>query len=162
MYWWGDCRERRGAVRGVRSDPRQHPLYAALYYRRDIFAAQQCFCLRQAVRQELGLVIADRIFAVQRDDEIGRNDACSLVHELVERVLAVGARFAPNNGRRGVIDDVPVAIDALAVTLHFKLLQIGWEPRQCLAVWHYPVAFGALEIALPNAEQGEGDRQILC
>lgn len=44
------------------------------------------------------LGIVDRVVGGRWSDEIGRDQLRALVHELVEGVLAVGARSSPDNG----------------------------------------------------------------
>ena len=49
------------------------------------------------------------------------------MNELVEGVLAVRARFAPDDGAGGVVDELAVLVDVLAVGLHVELLQVRRE-----------------------------------
>ena len=49
------------------------------------------------------------------------------MNELVEGVLAVSARFAPDDGAGGIVDELAVLVDVLAVRLHVELLQVRRE-----------------------------------
>ncbi len=54
--------------------------------------------------------------------------------QLIERVLAVRAGFAPVNRTRLVINFLPIERDVFAVALHRQLLQVGRESFQVLLV----------------------------
>ena len=99
------------------------------------------------------MVIAELIVRLDADQEIGRHQPRALVQQLEERVLAVGARLAPHDRRGLQIDDVAVAIDALAVALHLELLQVGRQPLQALLVRQHRVRVGAEHARVPDAEQ---------
>ena len=90
-----------------------------------------------------------------------RDQPRALVDQLVERVLAVGARLAPEDlpGERG--DRGAVAAHRLAVALHRQLLQVGGQPVQVLAVGQHGVRLRAEEVDVPDVEQALDDRQVL-
>ena len=95
-----------------------------------------------------------------RHQKLARHYAGSLVDQLVERVLAIGAGLAPDHGARlhrqvGAIDR-----HALAVALHFQLLQIGRQPRQALVIGQHRAAGMARNLRVPDADQGQHDRHI--
>ena len=54
--------------------------------------------LRKEVRQQLVVVIAKRIVADGRRNEVTRNDLRALVYELVESMLPIRAGLTPNDG----------------------------------------------------------------
>ena len=57
-------------------------------------------------------------------DEIAGNEFATLMDRLVERMLAIGARLAPDN-RAGLIVHGPAfEIHMFAIALHLQLLQI--------------------------------------
>lgn len=60
----------------------------------------ECFRLRKEVGKKDPMVfwVGDRVVCCRRSDEISRNDFRALVHELVERMLSVGTRGAPDDG----------------------------------------------------------------
>ena len=66
--------------------------------------------------------------------EFDRNDRRALVQHLEIRMLAVGAGLAPQHGRRVKWQRLAVAVDALAVAFHFKLLQVRRPAPQRAAV----------------------------
>ena len=49
------------------------------------------------------------------------------MNELIEGVLAVGARLSPNNGAGGVLNSPPVSGHILAIGFHVTLLEVGCE-----------------------------------
>lgn len=74
-----------------------------------------------------------RLWRLAESDELGRNDA-SLVHELVEGVLAVGAGLSEDDlsgleGEHNAID-----VHSLAIALHVKLLDVRGKSHKCLRV----------------------------
>ena len=94
-------------------------------------------------------------------DQVDRDQLRPLVDQLVEAVLAVGARLAPVD-RAGLVVDVPtVERDVLAVGLHRELLQVGREALEVLLVGHHADRLGAEEVAVPDAEQPHQHRQVL-
>ena len=64
-------------------------------------AERQRLGLGEQVRHQQVVVVAVRVVRVGEADEVGRHDPGALVQQLVERVLAVGARLAPHD-RAGV------------------------------------------------------------
>ena len=77
----------------------------------------------------------------------------SLMQELVEAVLAVRPRLAPDDRRRVDGDGVAVERDVLAVRLHHELLEVRGEPRQVLLVREHGMGLGAEEVAVPDAQE---------
>src|SRR5688572_7455628 len=94
------------------------------------------------------------------DQKIARNQSRALMNQLVERVLSVRARLAPHDGTGRHIDDVAVAIDALAVAFHIELLKKRWETAQILVVRQDGVAVRAQKIGVPDTKETKRDRQI--
>ena len=80
-------------------------------------------------------------------DEVARHQPGALVDQLVEGVLAVGARLAPDDrpGRRAR-PARPCEVDRLAVALHVELLEVGREAPQALAVGQHGVGLGPEEV----------------
>ena len=60
--------------------------------------------LGEDVRQEHVVVPAERIERLDKGNEIARDESRPLMDQLVERVLAVGARLAPVDGTSLVLD----------------------------------------------------------
>src|SRR5688572_5738762 len=102
-------------------------------------------------------MIRERVVALDADEKICRDQPCSLVQELKERMLPVGAGLAPYHGGGRPLDGAALAIDPLAVALHLELLEIGRQPRQVLFVGQDRVRFGTEEAGVPDAEQSKDD-----
>ena len=85
------------------------------------------------------MVIADLIVRLDADQEVGRHQARALVQQLVERVLDVRPRLAPDDRRGLRLDEAAVAVDALAVAFHFELLQKRRQAMQVLLVGEHGV-----------------------
>ncbi len=82
--------------------------------------------------------------------------------QLIERVLAVGAGFAPEHRAGGDADRLTVAVGLLAVAFHFQLLQIGRQQGQRLAVGQGCRGRRAEEVGIPEGEQGQRQRQVVA
>ena len=90
--------------------------------------------LGKDVGQEQVVVPPQRVERLEERDEVAGDELRALVDQLVEGMLAVGARLAPVD-RPGLIGDLgPIQRDALAVALHRQLLQVGREALQVLLV----------------------------
>ena len=124
-------------------------------------AVHQGFGLCKEVGEQLLVMVADLVVAVCRGDEVARNHLGALVDELVEGVLAVGARFAPEDRTGLVVDAQGVAVNSLAVGFHVGLLEVSGEAVQVLVVREHRVAGSAEEVVVPNADEGEDNRHVL-
>ena len=93
--------------------------------------------------------------------EVGGNQVGALVQQLEKRMLAVGARLAPDHRSGMVRQGAAVAAHCLAVAFHVGLLQVGRETMQMLVIGQDRVGRGAEEIDVPDAEQRQGQRQVL-
>ena len=121
----------------------------------------QGFGLCKEVAEQLLVMVADLVVAVGRGDEVARNHLGALVDELVEGVLAVRTRFAPEDRAGLVIDAQGVAVNGLAVRFHVGLLEVGGKAVQVLVVREHRVAGSAEEVVVPHADEGEDDRHVL-
>ncbi len=95
-----------------------------------------------------------------KPDEIRRDEPGALVDQLVKGVLAVGARFAPDDRPGLVAHPAPAAVDAFAVGFHVGLLQIGRETVKVLFVGKHRVGLGAEKIVVPDAQERHDDRHV--
>jgi hypothetical protein len=97
-------------------------------------AARQGLSLRQTVCDQQ--VVMMRVGVGRRcgDEEVDGNDLRPLMDELEEGMLAVGARFAPDDWTRRSLGGRPVEPHALAVALHLQLLEIGGKAPEPLVV----------------------------
>ncbi len=122
-------------------------------------AAHQGLSLREAIGDQKVVMMRVGFGRRRRDQEVQGNDFRSLMDELEERVLAIGAGFAPHHraGRR--IAGRAVELDVLAVALHLQLLEIGGEAPEPLVIGDHPVRGVTEDIAVPDAEQAHQDRE---
>src|SRR5690606_21194628 len=101
------------------------------------------------------------LVALGRDDELARDYGRALVQQLIEGVLAVGARLAPDQ-RSGVAGDrLARERDALAVRFHVELLQISRQAGEALIVGQDGASREAENVPIPDAEQAELDGDIV-
>src|SRR3954469_21902661 len=94
-----------------------------------------------------------RIQRLREGDQVARNQVGSLMNQLVERVLTVGARFAPEYGTRFVRDRLPFQRDMLTVAFHRQLLKIGWKSLEVLLVGQHCNRLGVKEVGVPHRKQ---------
>src|SRR5437660_5877995 len=85
-------------------------------------------------------------------DEVTRNQARTLVNELIEGMLAVRSRFTPIKRTGLVINLGPVDRNVLSVALHGQLLQIRRKPLQVLLIGKDRDRRRTEEVRVPNAE----------
>src|SRR5690606_32509878 len=150
----------RGAIAGERAMWNElggRPLVRDLLRR---LAEGERLGLCEEVRHELVVMGAEGIEAAYEADEIARDELRSLVQQLEERVLAVGARLAPDHRSRLVRDAASREIDALAVALHVELLEVGGKSGQVLIVREHRVRLRAEEVVVPKADQTEQNGQV--
>ena len=117
--------------------------------------------LREDVRDEQVVVAPERVEARCEADEVARDQPRALVDQLVEAVLPVRPRLAPED-RAGVdVDRRRVDPDALAVRLHRQLLEVGGEPLEVLVVRQHGDGLRVEEVRVPDGEQPHQHRQVL-
>src|SRR6185295_2378087 len=92
---------------------------------RRLRAECQRLALREEIRHQQIVLVAERVQRLAEADEIAGHVPGALMEELVKRVLAVGARLSPENGAGLVSYALSSARDALSVALHGELLEIG-------------------------------------
>src|SRR5437879_4117093 len=107
------------------------------------------------------MVSAKWIERLRKSDEVARDEPGPLMNQLVERVLAVGSRFAPVNWTRVVRYSLPVECHVLAVALHRQLLQVSGKPFQILLIGQYRHGLRSKEIAVPDRQKTHKHREIL-
>ena len=84
----------------------------------------------------------------------------TLMNQLVEGVLTIGARFAPDHRSGRVIHAFPAASHVLSVGLHVALLEVGGKPVQVLIVRQQGVGLRAEKVAVPDAQQSQNHRSL--
>ena len=83
------------------------------------------------------------------------------MNQLIKRVLAVRARFAPED-RAGIVGHLlAVHGHVLSIALHGQLLQVGREPFQILFVRQHRYGLGVEKVTVPHHQQTHEPRQIL-
>lgn len=105
-------------------------------------------------------MIAQRVMADGRRDEVARHQLGALMDQLVERMLAVGARLTPDDRAGLVIHRIAVAIDVLAVGFHVALLEVSGKTVHVLIVRQNGFGFGAEEVVVPDTDQRQQHRQV--
>src|SRR5271165_5991942 len=73
--------------------------------------------------------------------------------QLIEGVLAIGARLSPIDGASVAGNGRSIQPDVLAIALHRQLLQIGGESLQVLLVRQHSGRLRAEKIVVPDSEQ---------
>src|SRR6516165_3843644 len=99
------------------------------------------------------MLLAQRVQRLAKGNKIARDQPASLVDQLIERMLAVGAGLTPINGAGVIYDAVAVDGDVFAVTLHRQLLEICGKPLQVLLVREYANGLGAEKVVVPDGQQ---------
>ena len=106
------------------------------------------------------MVTLQWMLTAQGQNEVGRNQPGTLVDQLEEAVLRVGAGLAPDHSAGGIVDRDAITGDPFAVALHVQLLQEGREMLEVLVVGDHRLGVGPAEIVVPDAEQRQDDRHI--
>ncbi len=117
--------------------------------------------LRENIRDEVIVVVPQLVEGLVEADEITRDEAGSLMDELVEGVLAVGAGLAPVDRSRVEGDMGAIEADRLAVALHGELLEVGGEALEVLLVGQYRDALCAEEVVVPDGKETHEHGQVL-
>ena len=95
---------------------------------------RQRLSLREDVRHQEIVVIAQRIQRLAEADEVGRNQSRALMDQLIERVLTVRAWLALIDGSRLIVDARSVTPHVFAVALHRELLQVRRQALEVLLI----------------------------
>ena len=74
------------------------------------------------------------VLAFCKTDKLERNNIGTLVQQLIERVLSVGAGFPKDNRSRFIVNWFAEAVHRLSVGLHIQLLQVSRKAGKRLAV----------------------------
>ena len=141
----------------VRREPRRRPFLGHLFGR---LAERQRFALGKDVGEQQVVMFPQRIEGASETDEVARNQSRALMDELIERVLAVGARLAPVDWPRVGANRAAVERDVLAVALHRELLQISGEALEILLVGQHGDRPSAEEVVVPKPNQTHQHRQV--
>src|SRR2546426_8777539 len=82
------------------------------------------------------------------------------MNQLVERMLAIGSRFAPVNWTCVMRHSLPIESHVLAIALHRQLLQVSWEPFQILLIGQHRHSLRLKEIGVPDRQKAHKHGQI--
>src|SRR3984885_1550502 len=115
-------------------------------------AKSQRLRLREYIGNQHVVMSAQRVERPGESDEIAGYETRTLMHQLIERMLAVGTRLSPKNWSSIVIDLHAIERDVLAVALHGELLEIGRKPLQILLIWQHRDSLSAEETVVPDAD----------
>src|SRR5215469_11797698 len=119
---------------------------------------------RLALRKNIGeqhvVMPAERVQRLCKGNEVAGNQARTLVNELIERVLAVGAGLAPIDGPGWAVDMLTFKRDMFPVAFHGQLLKVSGETLQILFVRQHCNGFRSKEIGVPDSEQAKQNGQI--
>lgn len=122
---------------------------------------------RLGLREEIGeqdlvvLAASDWVERLHGRQEVARDELGALVDELVECVLAVRARLAPDNRSGFVVDKVAGLGDGLSVGFHVALLEVVGKLVQVLVVREQCLGLGAVKVVVPDSDEGQDDGQVV-
>ena len=106
--------------------------------------------LGEEVGQKSLVVISERVVAHRRCQEIAGDPLGPLVDQLIEGVLAVGTRLAPDDRTGRGAHRRAVAGGLLAVRLHIALLEVAGEVRKVVIIGQDGVRLGSQEVVVPD------------
>src|SRR4051794_37925889 len=100
------------------------------------------------------MMTADGVERAAEAEEIAGDEAAALVDELIERMLAVGAGLAPEDGAGLVpfFNALAVDGDRFAVAFHRELLEVSRQAFEILVVGQNSDGFCAEKIGVPDRE----------
>ncbi len=107
--------------------------------------------LREEIRHEHIMVLAQRIQRLAEADEVTGDQLRALVNKLEEGVLAVGAGLAPDDRTGLVIYALALQIDVFAVALHVELLEVSGQAPEVVVVGYDRHGLGTEEVIVPDA-----------
>src|ERR1700730_608972 len=119
------------------------------------FAKCKRFGLCKYVGHQEIVMISQGIKRLAETNKIAGDQFCSLMNQLIERVLTIRARFAPIDWSRFVIDGGAFKRDMLPVAFHCQLLEICWESFQILIVGQNGNGLGIKKIGVPDGQQSQ-------
>ncbi|MNT27298.1 hypothetical protein D3C72_1629240 [compost metagenome] len=124
------------------------------------FTKRQRFGLCEEVRQQLLMMVGQRVVGHRWRDEITWDHFGALVNQLVERMLTVSTRLTPDDWASLVIHGVAVTVNVFAVGFHVALLEVGREAVHVLVVRQDRFGFSTEEVVVPDADQCQQHRQV--
>ena len=85
------------------------------------------------------------------------------MHQLIEAVLSISSRFTKND-RASVhtfIQSQASLGACLAIALHIKLLDMGWEAEKCLGVGQNGTRFNSTDVCVIEADKSKHCKGVL-
>ena len=92
------------------------------------------------------IAVANGPRRLSEGNEVCGNHAGSLMNQLVEGMLAIRSRLAPENLAGVVEDRASIAAHGLAIRLHGELLEVSGETVQVLRVREHCVGVRTQEV----------------
>src|SRR5262245_62056388 len=84
--------------------------------------------------------------------EVTRNESCSLMDQLIKRMLAIRSWLTPVD-RAGITGNfASIKCDVFAIALHGQLLEVGWESFQVLFVGKDCYSCCPEEVVIPDRQ----------
>ncbi len=124
------------------------------------FAKGQRLRLGKNVGQQNVVVPAERVQRLGKRDEVAGDELGPLMDQLVEGMLAVGARLAPVDRPGLVVDLRSIQRDVFAVALHRQLLEVSREALQVLLIGQDRDGLRAEEVVVPDAQESHEHGQV--
>ncbi|RNA23317.1 glucosephosphate isomerase [Brachionus plicatilis] len=111
------------------------------------------FSLSEEVGQQ-NLVMqatSHRIVGMNRRDKVAWYQSCSLMNQLVESMLSIGAWLAPNYRTCAVINLLIVAGHKFTIRFHVTLLEISSKAMQVLVIGQNCMRFRSMKVCVPDS-----------
>src|SRR6185436_3742053 len=106
------------------------------------------------------MMIPNGIMTDGRCNKIAGDQHRTLVDQLVKRMLAIGAGFAPDNRPRTVPHLFSPAVNAFTIAFHIALLKVGGKAMHILVVRQYSLRLSIEEAGVPKPYKPHNDRDI--
>ena len=106
------------------------------------------------------MVFGQVVTWVLHQQQIAGHQVSTLVQQLEEGMLHIGAHTTPDHRSTAGRQKVAGCIHALAIAFHVQLLQVGRQQLQALVVGHDGVGLGTQYLAIPDLVQGEAHRNV--
>lgn len=133
-----------------------------------IFANGECIWLRKEIAHQFLMICDSFILKVNmalrlnESNELSRNNP-SLMHELIEAVLAIGAWFTEDDGAAFYARTISDSLlgYTLAIAFHVYLLNMSCKPAKRLAIWQDCSCSMSCNISIVPANQTQENWHIL-
>lgn len=74
------------------------------------------------------------VLCLARSNEIARDQLCTLMNQLIKRMLPIGSWFSPNDWASLDLDTLATFRDVFSVGFHVTLLEVGSESMHVLII----------------------------